>query len=199
MGIGDNVVRKDKYPGPTIAGIIDIRDKPNTVKDGLVIEEGVIPGPFSSIVAAAYFFTDTQYANFFQYGKADATARLNDAKTLASAMQNSNESLSNFAYKGAMSKTQTYLVMSHDEANGQMMLKDNRLTINWPDAGKSKVIEVDNKKIEAANEAVKGQFLPNPIWTEPLDYQLVTVHPVGGCGMADDAASGVVDDRCRVF
>ncbi len=199
MAVGDNVVSKDKYPGPCITGIIDMRDKSNTVKDSLVIEEGTIPGPFASVVAAAYFFMDTQFGKFFQYGKADATARLNDAKDLSNAMLSSNASLSDYAYKGAMSKTQTYLVMSHDDAGGEMKLKGDRLVVDWPDAGKSETIEIDNKKIKEANEAIKGQFLPNPIWTEPLGYQLITVHPVGGCGMADDALEGVVNDRCQVY
>ncbi len=29
--------------------------------------------------------------------------------------------------------------------------------------------------------------------------ELISVHPLGGCPMADDAARGVVDGDCRVF
>ena len=51
--------------------------------------------------------------------------------------------------------------------------------------------------------------LPSPMWRllpEKLDYlfggatgPLLTVHPLGGCPMGDDATAGVVDDCGRVF
>ncbi|WP_342129818.1 alkaline phosphatase D family protein [Hydrogenophaga sp. OTU3427] len=55
-----------------------------------------------------------------------------------------------------------------------------------------------------------GDFLANPAWRPmPDDFSLVdrdkqphglvTVHPLGGCGMADDARDGVVDWRGAVF
>ncbi|MEZ5343596.1 MAG: GMC oxidoreductase [Acidimicrobiales bacterium] len=38
-----------------------------------------------------------------------------------------------------------------------------------------------------------------PLWTKSMGHQLITVHPLGGCVMADDAATGVVNDRGEVF
>ncbi|MEQ1586241.1 MAG: GMC family oxidoreductase, partial [Cyclobacteriaceae bacterium] len=198
IGVGDNLVAKKNYPGPCITGIIDMR-KSDHVKEGLVIEEGVIPGAFATGLAAGFLFGDTQYGNFFQYGKEDGTARLMDAQNLADAMQNSGASMTDFAYKGAVGKTQTYLVMSHDNAGGELTLNDDRIRIQWPGIGRSKVINEDNKRIQEANQAIKGQFLPNPAWTEEMGKQLITVHPVGGCRMGTDASTGVVDARCRVF
>ena len=32
-----------------------------------------------------------------------------------------------------------------------------------------------------------------------FDHSLITVHPLGGCGMADDASNGVVNERCQVY
>ena len=52
---------------------------------------------------------------------------------------------------------------------------------------------------KAAVAATGGTYVPNPIWTELIGHDLITVHPLGGCGMADDAARGVVDADCRVF
>jgi cholesterol oxidase len=198
IGIGDNLVAKKKYPGPCITGIIDMRHTED-VKKGLVIEEGVIPGAFATGLAAGFLFGATQYDNFFQYGKADGAARLMDAQKLATAMQNSNASMTDFAYQGAVAKTQTYLVMSHDDANGEMKLQDDRIRIQWPGIGKSPVIQRDNKKILQASQAIRGQFLPNPTWTDAMGRQIITVHPVGGCRMGAHASTGVVDTRGRVF
>lgn len=55
-----------------------------------------------------------------------------------------------------------------------------------------------------------GDYLPNPLWKALPDGfnaiagdapapQGMTVHPLGGCGMGDDAHSGVVDWRGTVF
>ena len=44
-----------------------------------------------------------------------------------------------------------------------------------------------------------GTFLPDPLWTKLFDHKLVSVHPLGGCVMAERAEDGVVDDRGRVF
>ena len=55
-----------------------------------------------------------------------------------------------------------------------------------------------------------GDYLPNPLWQAlPEDFneiagngaarQAVTVHPLGGCGMGDNADHGVVDWRGTVF
>ncbi len=198
VGVGDNLIPKKNYPGPCITGIIDMR-KTEDVKDGLVIEEGVIPGALATGLAAGFLFGDTQYGNFFQYGKNDGAARLMDAKKLADGMQDPNSSMTDFAYKGAVAKTQTYLIMSHDDAKGVLKLEDNRIRINWPDIGKSDPIKRDNEKIKEANQAIKGQYLPNPAWTDEMGRQLITVHPVGGSRMGKDASSGVVDSKCRVF
>ncbi|MDZ7647349.1 MAG: GMC family oxidoreductase [Cytophagales bacterium] len=198
IGIGDNLVAKRKYPGPCITGIIDMR-KSEKVTDGLVIEEGVMPGALATGLAAGLFFGDTQYGNFFQYGKEDGTARLMDAKKLSESMQSPSASMTDFAYKSAVGKTQTYLVMSHDDAKGVLELKEDRIRIQWKGIGDSDTIVKDNKRIMEANQAIKGQFLPNPAWTEEMGKQLITVHPVGGCRMGKDASMGVIDSKCRVF
>ena len=47
--------------------------------------------------------------------------------------------------------------------------------------------------------AAAGEHVTNPLWSPMLRESLVTVHPLGGCAMADDGAHGVVDHRGRVF
>ena len=103
------------------------------------------------------------------------------------------------AYGGAVARTQTYLVMSVDDAGGRLRLQDDRLRIDWPGAGTSPVIAKDHQWLRAANEAVQGQFIANPLWSEPLGHKLITVHPLGGCPMGRDATEGVVDRHGNVF
>ncbi|WP_088287103.1 alpha/beta fold hydrolase [Ideonella sp. A 288] len=198
IGRGSNTITDAQRPGPCITGIIDLRLAPR-VQDGLVIEEGVIPGALATLMTPAGFFADALLGNFLQYGPAQAGVRLKQAQAEGDAVQKDPGSLSTLAYTGAASRMQTYLVMSVDEAAGQLVLKDDRLRIDWPGAGKSPVIARDNDWLRQANDAIKGHFIPNPIWCEPQGWKLVTVHPVGGCGMGNDAESGVVNHKCQVF
>ncbi len=85
------------------------------------------------------------------------------------------DSLVRGPYHGAVLNTQIFLVMTHDDGNGRMYLE-----------------------IEATR-ALKGIFTPNPLWKDLAGHNLTTVHPLGGCVMAEDAAWGVVDHKARVF
>jgi cholesterol oxidase len=44
-----------------------------------------------------------------------------------------------------------------------------------------------------------GDFVEDPIWAKSFGRNLVTVHPLGGCVMGEDANTGVVDHMGRVF
>lgn len=176
--------------GPCIAGLIDLRAADAGAADverGMVIEEGSIPGglgaflPAVMAACAAALGTDTDKGDFF----AEKAREL--------------ESLVRGPYHGAVNHTQTYLVMSHDGAAGRMTFADDRLAVTWPGVGGLEGFRRVAANIEKAVAATGGTYVPNPIWTEWLGHDLVTVHPLGGCRMADDAADGVVDGRCRVF
>ncbi|MFN0161126.1 MAG: alpha/beta fold hydrolase [Burkholderiales bacterium] len=198
IGRGGNDLRADQLPGPCITGVIDMRGADDW-KKGLVIEEGVIPGAMAMPMPVALFFGQALAGNFFHYGVAQAQSRLMDAKAFGEALQGDPASLGKKAYEGPAARTQTYLVMSVDDAGGTLRLNEDRLRIDWPGAGDAPVIARDNALIGEANAAIQGQFMPNPLWTAPLGNKIITVHPVGGCGMGDDARSGVVNHKCQVF
>ncbi|KQP12792.1 GMC oxidoreductase [Pseudorhodoferax sp. Leaf267] len=198
VGTGSNSVPAANLPGPCITGVIDLRGTP-MVADGLVIEEGVIPGALAALLTPALFFADALAdGGEFTYGAAQARERLMDAQTMAAAVQHPSQLVA-AAYTGAVARTQTYLVMSVDASAGQLKLENDRLAIVWPQAGASPVIARDNDWLNLANQAIAGQFVPNPLWSAPLGNKLITVHPLGGCGMGDDATTGVVDHQGRVF
>lgn len=183
-------------PGPCIAGIIDMRDQ-EKLEDGLVIEEGVIPGAFASIMPPMLFFADALEGNFFEYG--DTKLRLEDAQQLGNAILNDPANMAEESYRGPVSRTQTYLVMSHDSANGQIVLENNRAQVKWPGVGGEPVYSRNDQILKEANAAVRGMYVPNPLWSDALQKRVVTVHPIGGCPMADHGAAGVVNDKCQVF
>ena len=199
IGRGDNVLTPEQLPGPCITGIIDLRKTAQRAEDGLVIEEGVIPGAMATMIPPAAFMADALFGNFLQYGPTQAAPRLLEAQAEGNTIMNDPGSMTSLSYAGAVSRTQTYLVMSVDDAGGTLALRDDRLRIDWPGAGSADVIARDNQWLQQANEAIQGHFIPNPLWTEPQGHKLVTVHPVGGCGMGNNAASGVVNHKCQVF
>ena len=198
IGRGSNPAAADTSPGPCITGIIDMRDSEN-LDDAMVIEEGVIPGLVASVLPPTMFFSDALEGNFLKYGLNQAESRLKDAQNLGEAIQNNPGSLASHSYSGPVARTQTYLVMSHDDASGDLRLENDRIRIHWPRAGRSPVIKRDNDMMKAATDAIQGQYISNPIWDVAYGEQIITVHPVGGCIMAEDGNSGVVNADCQVF
>lgn len=198
VGVGANKVPADQYPGPCIVGVIDMRNAEDPTQ-GLVIQEGAIPGAMATALPPAFFFADAMAGSFTQFGMAEVKPRLMDAKAMGQAFQSDPGSLAAWAYKGPVARSQAYLIMSVDDAGGTLKLENDALRIDWPGAGKEAVIARDNQLIRDAAAAISSQFFPNPIWTAPLGQKVITVHPVGGCGMGDDAAHGVVNHKCQVF
>ena len=71
--------------------------------------------------------------------------------------------------------------------------------MHWPKAAQSPVFERIEQALQALIGATGGTYIPNPAALEILGNNLMTVHPLGGCVMAQNAAGGVVDHKCRVF
>ncbi len=89
--------------------------------------------------------------------------------------------------------------MGTDDDRGTMMLRGGRAVIAWPGAAKRRWMRDDDATLQHIANAMGGIYLRSPAWRSPFSDRYVTVHPLGGCDMADDATSGVVDDRGRVF
>jgi cholesterol oxidase len=173
--------------GPCITGIIDLRDAPHAGTP-LVIEEGVVPGAVGSflpgVLAAA---AGAGYCGGRGFGE---TIR---AKTRIA------ESLALGVYRGATRNTLTYLVMARDDGNGRMQLEDDRLRIDWPGVSQQPVFQEIRRQLARAASALRGQEISRPLAEMLLASRLITVHPLGGCVMADDAANGVVNHKGQVF
>lgn len=175
--------------GPCITGIIDMRNQPE-LHDGMTFEEGSIPAPIATIVNLAM-------APLAQFS---GTRDISDRKgSWLSDLVDEAESLLGGPYKGAMRKMQTYLVMTHDDGQGKLELTNDRLDISWPGVGKQPIFEKVNQAMVSSNDALDGVFVKNVVWNKLFNYDLITVHPLGGCCMGRDASVGVTDDSGNVF
>jgi choline dehydrogenase-like flavoprotein len=97
-----------------------------------------------------------------------------------------------------VARTLTYLVMSMDDDQGQLDLMDGSACLSWPHAARGRIFKGDNDGLAAAAHAMGATYVADPLWRVGFNRSLVTVHPLGGCVMAEKVANGVVDDRCRV-
>ncbi len=188
VGIGREADGTSDPVGPCITGIIDVRNREN-LNEGMVIEEGVVPSPLASLLPAAFATASHIVGKGTDTGAADA-------------VREAGRELGSVAlgpYHGAVRNTQTYLVMTHDNSAGHMYLKDNRLRIDWPGVGSQPIFGKVNANLEEATRALGGTYMRNPIWTQLFKKDLVTVHPLGGCPMGEDAERGAVDHKGRVF
>lgn len=198
IGAGSNSPDQPKFqPGPCIAGIIDCRDPVAPVTDGMVIEEGVMPGGLALGFSAIFFLNQALTGNPFKFG--DTGLRLQDAADVGNAINTDPASLAGFAYDGPVARTQTYLVMSHDASDGEITLTNDQAVVRWQGAGSEPSILHNNQILAKASDAIWAEFQPNPLWQTEMGRKLVTVHPIGGCVMADTADTGVVNGQCQVF
>ncbi len=174
--------------GPCITGIIDLREQP-VLTDGMVLEEGSIPGAIGPVLPLGLS------------GSAKLSGREEDPSVAErlKEMGREAESLVMGPYRGAVHNTQTYLIMAHDDGKGRMYLANDELRVEWPSVGKQAIFTKANDALYDAGKALGGRFVPNPIWSKLAGEQLITVHPLGGCVMADDGSQGVVNHKGQVF
>lgn len=189
-GVGYGHRAKGSIPpvGPCITSVIDAREKP-VLEDGMVIEEGSIAGPFAAIVPAVMAGAAGIVGDHKGQGIMDRVR----------AVARSAESALLGAYHGATQHMQTYLIMAHDDGAGTMELEGDRLRVRWPGVGDQPVFQRANARLKQASESLGGTYIRNPTWTRALRHEVITVHPLGGCVMAEDAGSGVTNHKGQVF
>ena len=101
---------------------------------------------------------------------------------------------------GDLNNSMVMLGMGHDGANGRVMKKNGRFQIVWPGLEESKYRKMVFDEFERLAKAHGGRYKR----LKAFGNNLVTVHPLGGCGMSDDPSFGttnqlgqVYDGRCR--
>ena len=189
IGFGTHSAKEMKPVGPCITSIIDMRNESDR-SSRMVIEEGSIPGALGRpmVPAMAGFAemigvpTDDSFSGKVKYKEREA------------------ESFLRGPYYGALHNMQTYLIMSHDSGQGRMVLDSkDQLRIDWPGVGEQENFKIGNERLHQSTKALGGIWVENPIWTKLLRHSIVSVHPLGGCVMGEDAAQGVVNHKGQVF
>lgn len=210
IGLGDDRPEDEKPVGPCIAALSDLRHT-QFFEDGIVIEDGSPPGALGRlmpIALAVMAFFGGDHAS--RWGRARARLRF-------------LTSLPGWPRRGMALHTQTHLVMSHDAAGGTLELPDPEapLVLRYIRGPGEEIFRSIDDKLRVAAGAIHGTHVPNPLWdsffVNPLrriwywlsrryrrprrtkGRQLITVHPLGGCPMGEDAEHGVVNDRHQVF
>jgi len=181
VGLGKRVPTADTAVGPTITGLIDLRGPDTDLADALIIEDASIPGALASVVPLVLSAASEGVPE-------SAGKRLRELAGIPFG-----------SYRGPIGRTLTYLVMSTDDAGGQIALENDRAQVIWPGVGEQPAFAADNQVLATATAALHGRETPDPLWAWTHDRSLITVHPLGGCPMADDAAAGVVDHKGQVF
>ncbi len=189
VGTGEPSKASVDPPGPCIAGAIDLRHT-GPLADGMIIEEGVMPSGLAEMLPGIFAIgarltgRDTSNGLLDEFQQA---IRRTESWVLGS-------------YLGAMHHTATYLVMAHDDSAGRLHLDEDRIAVDWPGVASQAVFKRVEDKLLEASAANSATFIRNPIQnTGIFGKNLVTVHPLGGCGIGPDARTGVVDHKCRVY
>lgn len=175
--------------GPCITSVIDEREQPD-LECGLIIEEGSLPGAMAPYLGGVFA----------------AAAPIASASGSAPAFRDMPRQMAAGAasvvaggHVGAVEHTQTFLIMSHDGSDGRLHLEDDRLRVDWPAIGTRDGFTRCSDRLHAATEALGGIYVKNPTWTAALGHNLITVHPLGGCAMAERAEHGVTNHKGQVF
>lgn len=188
IGRGDRSDLEDVPVGPSITGIIDCRER-EFLDNGWILEEGALPGAMAKLIPHVFKLAAKAVGRDTDSGFKDAVRE--GIRELTSLIRG--------AYHGAAYNTQTFLVMAHDSADGKLVLENDRIRVHWPGVGQQEVFKKVNAMLYEATRSLGGTYVPNPLWHDLLEHQLITVHPLGGCRMAESAQSGVVDHSGRVF
>lgn len=208
---------ENEKPGPTISALV--RGKVGTFsRKPFLLEDAAVPAPLIEIFGELV----TTAAQFGRLGFNRLPAWFRDKD-----QYKNFDPLA--VHRPALQHSQVFLMMnaggSDRDSGGELIFKrddDECLSTGghvqsvWtagPNGPDPTLEKVDDKLTEHDRRQGlgDGQYVSNPLWKllpkaaadamngEFPGGRLITVHPLGGCGMGDSAATGVVDDCGRVF
>ena len=169
--------------GPTITSLIDLRRDTRFGGD-VIVEDGAIPGAIADLFRGLAFLPGTDTDG----GAGDAVRE--SLRSLGSLLGG--------PYHGALHNTLMFLAMCPDGAGGRIHLEGDALAIEWPGLKDLAIFGQVGEMLTRASAGLGATYVRNPI-QHKLWNQHITVHPLGGCALADDAAKGVCNHEGQVF
>ncbi|WP_395316843.1 alkaline phosphatase D family protein [Variovorax sp. UC74_104] len=191
--------------GPTITGLLRTRAKQG--ERPLVIEEFAIPAPLRRLLAEVVTTTDALQALAHMDLELHTPDEGRDPLAVDDDM---------------LRRSPVYGMMGDDGAAGTIepighggsdaVLADAQVRVAWNKVAALPVFAAQMRALHAAHDSADGlggRVLPNPLWNPLPPFRsleslvdaagsVLTVHPLGGCRMADGRERGVVDGWGRV-
>lgn len=172
IGVGHPAKIDEFEVGSSVTGQLEYRDADNLELE-YAVQDGAMPSPIAPMLPVM----------FLPNGR------------LLGAVQ----SLIKGVYKGPFSKLQTFFAVSHDSASGKFSLKGDSLALSWPGALDEPVYARLAAALSEISGHTGGSFVQNPLAGTVMGKQPATAHPLGGCGMGPECATGVVNHKGQVF
>jgi cholesterol oxidase len=174
--------------GPTITMMVDKRFSEKGLPSGHVIEDSAIPGSITNTIPI--YWSIALFKNFL-----NGSVNWSELKKLL----NKNFNLSGIQ---ALTKTVIFLGVSHDHSKGKLFLsthpnsKLKEVDLLWSGYIDQENIQNLRKDMFAIVEKMNGIFLE---YSDVGTRRPLSVHPLGGCVMADNSIDGVVNHLGQVF
>ena len=98
-------------------------------------------------------------------------------------------------HDGDLDNSQAMLGMGHDEAIGKLVKKNGRWQVSWPGLKTSNYRKMAFAEFDKLAQAHGGRYKR----LKAFGNNLVTVHPLGACGMSDHPGYGTVNHLGQVY
>ena len=166
--------------GPTITATADYRANP-TLSQRYLIEDGAVPHALVDAARLAMPVAAGPFGDFL------ASERL--AKDLLGLRSD-----------GALNHSMVYLGIGHDSASGCIQLDAfGNAQVVWPGVMQEPFVARLRAEMNAHAQAFGGRYVDYPRTSPVFGGALTTVHPLGGCPMADRIEDGVVNADGQVW
>lgn len=100
-----------------------------------------------------------------------------------------------------MKKSLAFLGMSNDKSGGKIMFHTNTddISVSYKNIRSESNFKEVVEGMKNVTKELRGKFVENPMYSKLLGRSIITVHPLGGCPMADSGQTGVVNNAGQVF